>query len=135
MHIGNRWEMNEQNYTVIQDTLRINGELFYYFYSLIGGDGVLRQYLRIDEQSRLVERFPDDPATRVLHADFGAEVGDTFSTLSDDSRNDYTVEVIAKSDSAVTFNYQNKQDDYAHYQQTFVKGLGYEGEYERVVLY
>lgn len=35
MHVGNRWEINEQNYTVIQDTLRLGGGLFYKFYSLI----------------------------------------------------------------------------------------------------
>lgn len=135
MHVGNRWKINAENYTEIRDTLRINGERFYYFYSLIGGDIVMQQYLRIDEELRLVERFPGDPDFRYLHADFGAEVGDTFSTIGDGSRNDYRVEVVTKTDSTITFNYQNKQDDYMRYQHTFIRGLGYQEEYERVVLY
>ena len=135
MHVGNRWEVNEQNYTEIQDTLRINEELFYYFFALVGGDMVVRQYLRIDEEDRLIERFPDDPDFRYLHADFRAAVGDTFSTIGDDSRNNFIVAVTIKTDSTMTFNYQNKQDDYVRFQRTFVRGLGYQEDYQVVELY
>lgn len=135
MQVGNRWELNEHNYTEIQDTLRINGELFYYFFSLVGGDGVMRQYLRIDEENRLIERYPDDLDFTYLHADFRAAVGDTFSTIGDNSRNDFIVEVTVKTDSTMTFNYRNKQEDYVRFQRTFVRGLGYQEDYQVVKLY
>src|SRR3982751_758253 len=61
MQIGNLWYMNAQSYTEIKDTVRINKKLFYKFYSLVGGDAVSTVYLRIDEQNKLIEGYPDSP--------------------------------------------------------------------------
>ena len=64
MQIGNYWKNNDDNYTEILDTLRIQGDLYYKFYSLIGGDGILIQYLRIDNEQNLIRSHPDFPDSK-----------------------------------------------------------------------
>jgi hypothetical protein len=105
MQIGNLWYMNPQSYTEIQDTIRINKKLFYKFYSLVGGDAVSTVYLRIDEQNKLVESYPDDSLKTYIRADFNAKVGDKFFTTGAKDENDNEVTVVHKTDTEMTFSF------------------------------
>ncbi|MBB6239910.1 hypothetical protein HDC90_004572 [Pedobacter sp. AK013] len=105
MQIGNLWYMNAQSYTEIQDTVRINKKLFYKFYSLVGGDAVNIIYLRIDEQNKLIEGYPDSPLKTYIRADFNAKIGDKFFTTGKKDENDNEVTVVQKSDTEMTFSF------------------------------
>ncbi|WP_316803069.1 hypothetical protein [Pedobacter nototheniae] len=105
MQIGNYWRMSPTSYTEIQDTLRIDGKLYYKFYSLVGGDAVSTNYYRIDEQNRLVESYVDDPKKIYVKADFNAKPGNVFYTLNDKTENDYQVKVLSKTDSDMVFEF------------------------------
>jgi len=105
MQIGNYWWMSASSYTEIQDTLHINGKLYYKFYSLIGGDAMSTTYLRIDEQNKLIEAYLDQPLKTYTRADFNAKIGDRFFTLGDQTVNDYQVTVVAKSNSEMIFEF------------------------------
>ncbi|SDF64178.1 hypothetical protein SAMN05421827_10166 [Pedobacter terrae] len=91
MQIGNLWYMNAQSYTEIQDTVRINNKLFYTFYSLVGGDATSTFYLRIDENNKLIEGYPDSPLETYTRADFSAKQGDKFFTTGKKDENDNEV--------------------------------------------
>ncbi|NII83358.1 MULTISPECIES: hypothetical protein [unclassified Pedobacter] len=105
MQIGNLWYMNAQSYTEIQDTVRINKKLFYKFYSLVGGDAVSTVYLRIDEQNKLIEGYPDSPLKTYTRADFNAKMGDKFFTTGEKDENDNEVTVVQKTDTEMTFSF------------------------------
>jgi hypothetical protein len=105
MQIGNLWYMNAQSYTEIQDTVRINKKLFYKFYALVGGDATSTFYLRIDEQNKLIESYPDTPLKTYIRADFNAKMGDKFFTTGEKDENDNEVTVVQKSDSLMTFSF------------------------------
>ena len=105
MQIGNYWKMDAQNYTEIQDTLSIDGKLYYKFYSLTGGDAVSTYYLRIDENNQLIESWPSEPAKEYIHAKFNGEVKDSFFTLNDQTDNDYKVTITNKTDKKITFSF------------------------------
>jgi len=105
MQIGNLWYMNAQSYTEIRDTVRINKELFYKFYSLVGGDAVNIVYLRIDGQNKLIEGYPDSPLKTYTRADFNAKIGDKFFTTGEKDENDNEVTVVQKSDAEMTFSF------------------------------
>jgi hypothetical protein len=105
MQIGNLWYMNAQSYTEIKDTVRIHKKLFYKFYSLVGGDATSTVYLRIDEQNKLIESYPDSPLKTYTRADFNAKMGDKFFTTGEKDENDNEVTVVQKSDTLMTFSF------------------------------
>jgi len=125
MQIGNYWKMDAQNYTEIQDTMRIDGKLYYKFYSLIGGDAVSTAYLRIDENNQLKESWPEATGREYIRAKFNSKVGESFFTLNDRTTNDYKVTVIEKSDKKMSFSfdmiYQDNMKGNPH-QVTYIKG-------------
>lgn len=132
MHIGNYWKNDENNYIEIIDTLRIQGDLYYKFHQLIGGDMRGISYLRIDSNQNLIERFIDNSNNIsdniFTHAKFDAEIGSTFWTLNDQSVNDFKATVIIKDSTLRTFEFQviyhpNLNDKHT---KTYIKGLGYD---------
>ena len=127
MHIGNYWKNDEENFTEIIDTLRIEGNLYYKFYSLIGGDGISTQYLRIDENQQLIESYPNSPNDIFIHAKFSADKGSTFWTLNNQSVNDFKVTVLKKENTLRTFEFQRMYHPNANdsHTVTYVKGLGW----------
>lgn len=129
MHIGNYWKIDENNFTQIDDTLRIGGDLYYEFYSLTGGDVLSTQYLRIDDNQNLIETFPKYPDFKFIHAKFDAPLGSTFWTINDESVNDFKVTVKEKAKTLRSFEYQviyhpNLNDKHT---RTFIRGLGWDG--------
>lgn len=135
MQIGNRWEMNPQSYTEIQDTLRIDKQLYYKFYALIGGDATDTKYLRIDDQNQLIEAYPDQPGKTYLHAKFDAKVNDVFYTLNDKSENDYKVTLIEKTDDKRVFefdmvNHPNLKG--STHKVTYIKGKGIDDKWNSI---
>ncbi|MCK0124477.1 hypothetical protein MWU76_08690 [Gelidibacter sp. F2691] len=127
MSIGNYWKNNEENFTEIRDTLRIQGDLYYEFYSLIGGDGVSIEYLRIDENQNLIGSYPNNPDFKYIHAKFNEQLGSTFWTINDQSVNDFKTTVIEKEDSSIAFEFQrvyhpNAKDKHI---VKYVRGLGW----------
>jgi len=135
MQIGNYWKTDAQNYTEIQDTMRIDGQLYFKFYSLIGGDAVSTSYLRIDKDNQLRESWPSAAGKEYIRAKFNGNVNDTFFTLNDGTVNDHQVTVTAKSDKKMTFSYNmvyhpNLKD---HPEQiTYIKGQGLEGNWKNI---
>ncbi len=135
MQIGNYWKMDAQNYTEIQDTMRIDGKLYYKFYSLIGGDAVSTTYLRIDENNQLLESWPESKSKEYVRAEFNSNTGDSFFTLSDQSANDYKVTVTEKSDDKITFSF-----DMIYHENlggnprtvTYLKGLGLQDDWKSI---
>lgn len=127
MQIGNYWKKNAQNYTEIQDTLRIGGKLYFKFYSLIGGDAASTSYLRIDENNQLIESWPSEPAKQYIHAKFDGNVKESFFTLNDKTTNDYKVTIIDKTDEKITFSfdmiYHPNIKGHPH-QISYIKGQG-----------
>lgn len=135
MHIGNLWFMNAQSYTEIQDTVRINKKLFYKFYSLVGGDASSTFYLRIDEQNKLVESYPDDSLKTYVRADFNAKMGDKFFTTGEKDENDNEVTVVQKSDSTMTFSFDpvyhpNLKGNSS--QVRYIKGKGWADNFKKL---
>ncbi|QDW21044.1 hypothetical protein [Flavobacterium sp. KBS0721] len=127
MKIGNQWTIDSQNYTVIQDTLRIDSKLYYKFYSLIGGDAVSTAYLRIDDNNQLMESWPDAKGKEYTRAKFNSKVGDSFFTLNDRTANDYKVTVVEKTDTRITFSFEMIYHDNMKgelHQVTYIKGQG-----------
>ena len=127
MQIGNYWKTDAQNYTEIQDTMRIDGQLYYKFYSLIGGDAVSTAYLRINENNQLKESWPETAGKEYTRAKFDSKVGDSFFTLNDRTTNDYKVTVTEKTDKKMTFSfdmiYQDNMKGHPH-EVTYIKGQG-----------
>jgi hypothetical protein len=105
MAVGNYWRINHQNYTEITDTLLIEGVLYYEFYTLIGGDASLTEYLRIDNENNLIQRSPTNANWNYVKAKFNSSIGDTFFTLKDSSYNDLKVTTISKSENMIQFEY------------------------------
>jgi len=133
MQIGNYWKNDPQNYTEILDTVKINGETYYKFYSLVGGDAISISYLRIDKENQLWESSPSEPNFKYLKARFNGKVNDTFFTLNDKSVNDNKVTIIEKTDKKMTFSY-----DMVHHPNlkgqpnavSYIKGQGFEGNWK-----
>ena len=113
----------------------INKKLYYKFYSLIGGDATSTTYLRIDEQNRLVESYPDDPSKIYVHADFNAKLGDKFFTTGSKDDNDNEVTVVQKSDTEMTFSfdaiYHPNLKGHPH-EVKYFKGRGWTEGYKKV---
>ncbi len=137
MQVGNLWYMNAQSYTEIQDTVRINKKLFYKFYSLIGGDAVSTVYLRIDEQNKLIEGYPDSPSKTYTRADFNAKMGDKFFTTGEKDENDNEVTVVQKSDTEMTFSfdavYHPNLKGHPH-SIKYLKGKGFPGKWKKLII-
>jgi hypothetical protein len=134
MQIGNYWKTDDQDYTEIQDTLRIGGYLYYKFFSLIGGDGVVTQYLRIDDNQNLVEALPSDTTFHYLHAKFNANVNDTFNTITNQNANNFQGTVIYKSDTKISFRYNSTfpSGNSTTFVVTYYKGIGPDGNYKTI---
>lgn len=127
MQIGNKWSHGANSYTEIQDTVRIGKQLYYKFYSLVGGDATDTKYLRTDEKNQLVESYPDQPGVVYVHAKFNANVNDVFFTLNDKSTNDYQVKLIEKTADKRTFefdmvNHPNLKG--SKHKVSYLKGIG-----------
>jgi hypothetical protein len=127
MSIGNYWKNNDENYTKITDTLRIQGDLYYKFNSLIGGDAISIAYLRIDENLNLIESYPDNPDFKYIHAKFNAQLGSTFWTIDNQSVNDFKATMIEKEESSRAFEFQrvfhpNAKDKHI---VKYIRGLGW----------
>ncbi|GAA3629340.1 hypothetical protein [Flavivirga jejuensis] len=127
MHIGNYWKYDEDNYTEITDTLRIEGDLYYKFYSLIGGDAVTFQYLRIDTNQNLIQGYPDNPDFKHIHAKFNTSLEDTFWTLNNKSVNDFKATLIEKDDNLRTYAFQRfyKNPEEEKLFVSYIRGLGW----------
>lgn len=137
MQMGNLWETNPQNFTQVQDTLRIGGNLYFKFHSLIGGDAVDTKYLRIDASGQLLEAYPDQPGKTYTHARFNGKLGEEFYTLSDRSENDYKVKITEKTAEKMTFEFEmvyhpNLKGD--KHTVSYINGLGFEGKWNKVVI-
>jgi hypothetical protein len=135
LQIGNYWKIDAQNYTEIQDTLRIDGKLYYKFYSLVGGDAVSTTYLRINENGKLMESWPDGTGKEYTRAQFNSNVGDSFYTLNDKTTNDYKVTVVEKTDEKITFsfdmvNHENMKGK--PHQVTYIKGIGLDDKWKSI---
>lgn len=133
MQIGNYWKNDAQNYTEIQDTTRIDGKLYYKFYSLVGGDAVSTTYLRIDKDNQLLESWPSAEGKEYLRAKFNGNVNDTFFTLNDKTVNDNKVTLTEKSDKKITFSYDMVyQPNLKGHPNTvsYIKGQGFEGNWK-----
>lgn len=137
MAIGNIWKMGEQNYTKIQDTLRIGGKLYFKFYSLVGGDAVDVKYLRIDNNNQLLEAYLDQTEKIYTHARFNALPGEAFYTLGDKTENDYKVTVVEKTEKKMTFEFEmvyHQNLKGSKHRVSYIKGLGYEGPWKEVII-
>ena len=137
MQIGNLWKMGDQNYTTIQDTLKIDGELYFKFYSLVGGDAVDVKYLRINGANELLEAYLDQPKKTYTHARFNDKVGDEFFTLGDHSTNDYKVKVIEKTAERMTFEFEmvyQKNLKGSKHTISYVKGTGFDGDWKQLII-
>lgn len=106
MNIGNYWKIDNSNYISITDTISIEGELFYKFWSLSGGDVMSTQYLRINENNELIESSPTDPGWKFLHAKFNSEVGSKFFTLNDKTVNDFEVTTVSNKNNIISFEFK-----------------------------
>jgi len=127
MQIGNKWSHGANSYTEIQDTVRIGKQLYYKFYSLVGGDATDTKYMRIDEKNQLVESYPDQPGVVYVHAKFNANLNDVFFTLNDKSTNDYQVKLLEKTADKRTFefdmvNHPNLKG--SKHKVSYLKGIG-----------
>ena len=133
MKIGNYWKINSDNYTEITDTIRINGFLFYKFYSIIGGDGRDTHYLRIDENNDLIEKIPDRPDMRFTHAKFNSKIGDKFH-FEDTAPFYYLVSVIYKRHDIIKFEFKWISDPRlaGSYTKTYKKGMGFIGIWKEI---
>lgn len=139
MQVGNYWgTANRQNsYTEIQETVEINGKTYYKFYSLVGGDAISIVYLRIDEQNRLVESYPNYPSEIYVRADFNAKVGDVFYTLDDQTVNDYKVVVRSKTKNEMSFDYDMVYHPNLKGQirtDTYIRGRGWSSNFEKIII-
>lgn len=132
MQIGNYWKSDAANYTEIQDTSRINGKLYYKFYSLVGVDASSTSYLRIDKDNQLWESWPSAPNKEYLRAKFNGNINDTFFTLNDQSVNDCEVTLLEKTNNKITFSF-----DMIYHPNlkghpfifSYIKGQGFDGNW------
>lgn len=139
MQVGNYWgTANKQNsYTEIQDSVLINNKLYYKFYSLVGGDGISISYLRIDEQNRLIESHPNSTNKIYVRADFNANLGDIFYTLSDQTVNDYKVTVTSKTAIEMSFTFEMVYHPNLKGQThvvKYIKGRGWAENFEKIII-
>lgn len=127
MQIGNYWKYDASNYTEIVDTIRIQGHLYYEFYTLTGGDSELTDYLRMDKDGNLIASSPQYPDLQILLAKFNAASGDTFWTRNDQTINDKKATVIEKDNMTMSFEYQNFYGltETPPYTVSFKKGFGW----------
>jgi len=135
MQVGNYWKIDSQNYTEIQDTIRLDGKLYYKFYSMVGGDAVSTAYLRIDKNNLLLESWPSAAGKEYTRAQFDSNVGDSFFTLNDHSINDYKVTVIEKTDKKITFSFDMIYHDSLKgqpYEVTYIKGSGLQDQWKHI---
>lgn len=135
LQVGNYWRNDDQNYTEIQGTVRINNELYYKLFSRIGGDVIMEEYYRIDKDENLISSSPQYPDHKYIKAKFNANVGDSFQTLGDKSVNDYKVTVVEKTDTKMTFSfdmiYHPNLKGHPH-TVSYIKGLGFSGPWKEV---
>lgn len=137
MHIGNYWKSDIHNYTEIIDTLSINGDVFYKFYTVTGGDAISINYYRIDQDQNLIVSYPENPDFKYTHAKFNANLRDTFYTLKDKSYNDYRVEIITKNDSIMIFEFQKIHHPIlfeSKHQVSYLKGKGWKGNWKEICI-
>jgi len=135
MQVGNYWRLDNHNFTEIKDTLRIDGNLYYEFYSIIGGDAVSKVFLRIDEHQQLVESWPSSEGKEYVRARFGGKLNDSFFTLNDKSVNDYKVTIVEKSDRSMTFSFDMIYHDNLKGQphlEKYIKGKGFDGNWNAI---
>lgn len=135
MQVGNLWYLNAQSYTEIQDTVRINKKLFYKFHSLVGGDASNTIYLRIDENNKLIEGYPDSPLETYTRADFSAKKGDKFFTSGEKDENDKEVTVVQKSNDEITFSFDPIYHPNLKGHTTlvrYIKGKGWADQYQKI---
>ena len=135
MEIGNYWRNGDHTYTEIRDTVRFDGKLYYKFYSLIGGDAISEEYLRIDDHNQLWSGNPGNSGKEYLKAKFDAKVGDTFYTLNDKTWNDYLVKLVEKSETKRVFEFDMVYHPNLKGQKhnvTYIKGKGFEGPWQSV---
>lgn len=128
MHIGNYWRIGTGSSIDITDTIRFANQLYYKFYSRIGGDAFSTQYLRIDTASQLWEGYPSQPGKEYLHARFNGNPDDIFYTLNDQSVNDCKVRISGKTDNMRMFEFdriyhQNLKGQLST--RTYLRGLGW----------
>lgn len=135
LQIGNYWYIDANDYTEIQDTLRIQGKLYYKFYSLVGGDAGSTNYLRLDENLQVVEAYPAYPNFYYIHAKFNANVNDTFYPIGNGSVNDHLMKVAYKSGYKMVFLvdvYNNNFASAQSFSDTYLKGIGLDDKYTRI---
>ncbi len=135
MHIGNYWKINAENYTEITDTLTINGDIYFEFVSLTGGDVLSTQYLRIDNDQNLIESYPEHPELLYTHAKFNANLNDAFYTLNDGTVNDYKVKVVKKDSSIIRLKFEMVYHpglNGTSHTVTYIKGAGWEDNWNEV---
>ena len=127
MNIGNYWKVDNNNYIKIVDTIRIGGELFYEFNTLVAGRDRYIKYLRIDENNDLIAKRPDIPAKKTTYAKFSSSIGDTFYTRNDTTITDCQVVVIFKNTDTIKFEYDriyNPELKGSKYIRAYKKGFG-----------
>lgn len=138
MQVGNYWRISDNDYTEIQDTLRINNKLYYKFYSLIGGDGQSVNYLRIDENQNLIEAYTRYPNQEDTRAKFAGQLGEVFSPSSSNQNtgNNFFVKISYKSESKMIFLLDIDHNNflYGGIPTTYYKGIGpdYDGLYTTI---
>jgi hypothetical protein len=129
LQIGNYWNFNKENYSIVSDTVRIKGNLYYKISSLTGGDVGGEDYYRIDENNNLLSGSITNPDFTYLIAKFNANVGDTFQTIGDQTVNDFLATVTEKTDTKIVFTYTRVYHPNLAGQthtRTFIKGLGWD---------
>ncbi len=128
--IGNYWRQDDGNYISITDTLRIGELLFYKFESLTGYDAYGTQYLHLDKNDDLIERWSTSSDQIYLHAKFGSKVGTKFHTRDDGTVNDYEVSLKSHDNDIIEFEfdmvYHPLLKGHKH-SVTYKKGLGFTG--------
>ena len=130
MAIGNYWRQDDGNYISITDTLRIGESLLYKFESLTGYDVIGTQYMYINENNDLVERWITGDDQTYLHAKFGSKVGTKFHTLDDGTVNDYEVTVKSRNNNIIEFEFDMVYHPILKGQKhsvTYKKGIGFTG--------
>jgi len=135
MQIGNKWSHGAHSYTEIQDTVRIGKQLYYKFYSLVGGDATDTKYFRIDENNQLLESYPDQPGVVYVHAKFNANVNDVFFTLNDKSTNDYQVKLVEKTANRRTFEFDmvyHPNLKGSTHKVSYLKGIGLDDDWTSI---
>jgi hypothetical protein len=126
MSIGNYWKHDDENFTEITDTLRIQGDLYFKFESIIGGDGYSQHYLRITDNQNLIEVNPDVPDFKIIVAKFSIPLNDIFWSLNNQSTNDQKITLIKKEDNLRTYECLNFSfPDVIKYYTSYTRGLGW----------